>query len=123
MDAQQQEAIATRFNTDERFRHAMLADPNQVIKTEFGIDLPFSLTVEASQNGYRFLPVEAAGEAIDEAQLDAVVGGAGLNLSWGSISSWFSNTFFRGGARLISEHGAGIVAGNTSRIVAPNTSR
>lgn len=123
MDAQQQEKFAEKFNNDEAFRNAMLADPHYAIMSEFGVKLPFSLTVEKSESGYRFVPVESREEELDEGQLDAVVGGAGFNFSWGAVSSWFSNTFFRGSPKLISDHGAGIVAGNTSRIVAGNTSR
>ena len=104
MHAQYQDVV-DRFHADEGFRQRVLEDANSAVKQEFGMDLPCSLRVVAEGSGYRIEPVGGSenGDLSDE-QLELVSGG---KYSSGSAPRTPTSVT---GARLISDHGAGLIS-------------
>src|SRR5688572_14614040 len=70
LDAQQQQQILDRFNSDEGFRKRVLDDANKAVKEEFGLDLPFPIRVVLEARGYRIEPVSGSTDDLTDDQLE-----------------------------------------------------
>jgi hypothetical protein len=65
-----------RARSDDGFRTELTSDPREAIERGFGVRLPAEVDAARLREriGTRF-PVEAAGDELDDAQLEGVAGG------------------------------------------------
>lgn len=69
--------LIERADTDPAFRRALVADPSATIGKELGLTFPASVKLRVVEEGdHELLLVLPAPVALDESELDMVVGGA-----------------------------------------------
>ncbi len=84
--------VQSRASTDADFRALCLADPAAAVKEEAGMDVPSDFTINVVDNNFADLTVvlpdfvDAAGEELSDADLEAVSGGSRCGASCGGSS-------------------------------------
>ena len=82
--------IVAKTMEDAAFRARLIADPRATVASFLNIEIPSAVAVTVVEDSPTHLHIvlPAAGDQLSDADLEAVVGGAGVN--WGAARAFFN---------------------------------